>query len=167
MARRVFYSFHYQPDCHRAAIVRNMGVVEGNRPATDNDWEAVKRGGNQAIQHWIDTQLNGKSCTAILIGENTAGRKWINYEIEASWNNCKGLFGVYIHTLKDLGGNQVPKGKNPFEEFVMGCDKNKRLSSLVKAYDPPYSASSDSYAYIKDNFTRWIEDAISIRENWG
>ena len=32
MARRTFYSFHYKPDNWRAAQVRNMGVIEGNRP---------------------------------------------------------------------------------------------------------------------------------------
>ena len=41
MAHRVFYSFHYKPDNWRAAMVRNIGSIEGNRPATDNGWEAV------------------------------------------------------------------------------------------------------------------------------
>ena len=48
MARRAFYSFHYKQDNWRAAKVRNMGVVEGNKPATDNDWEAIKQGGGSA-----------------------------------------------------------------------------------------------------------------------
>ena len=53
MARRAFYSFHYAPDAWRASTVRNIGAIEGNRPATDNDWEAVKRGGDDAIKRWI------------------------------------------------------------------------------------------------------------------
>jgi len=36
--RQVFYSFHYEADAWRAAQVRNMGVVEGNQPASDNEW---------------------------------------------------------------------------------------------------------------------------------
>ena len=48
MARKVFYSFHYQADGWRASKVRNIGVVEGNAPATDNKWEEVKRGGDVA-----------------------------------------------------------------------------------------------------------------------
>ena len=44
MARKVFYSFHSVPDCTRAARVRDMGVVEGNPPATDNDWEKITKG---------------------------------------------------------------------------------------------------------------------------
>lgn len=50
MARRAFYSFHYQPDNFRAAQVRNMGVIEGNITVTDNDWEAVKKGGDASVQ---------------------------------------------------------------------------------------------------------------------
>lgn len=34
MTRRDFYSFHYKPDCYRAAQIRNMSVVAGNKPAS-------------------------------------------------------------------------------------------------------------------------------------
>jgi len=165
MARRVFYSFHYQPDCSRASQVRNIGVVEGNKPASDNDWETVKKGGDKAIQKWIDDQLNGRSCSIVLIGKETAGRKWINYEIEKSWNEGKGVVGVFIHNLKDFSGNQTTKGKNPFETFTMEKDKRK-LSDIVKAYDPPYWDSKQVYSHINDNLSSWIEEAVLIRNNY-
>lgn len=165
MARHVFYSFHYKPDCSRAAQVRNMGVVDGNKPASDNDWETITGKGDKAIENWIDDQLNGKSCAVVLIGKGTAGRKWINYEIKNSWNSKKGLFGIHIHNLKNLDGNQSSKGSNPFDEFTMG-NTSKKLSSIVKTYDPPYSESKDAYAYIKRNIEDWIETAISIRDNY-
>jgi len=75
MARRAFYSFHYIPDNWRASQVRNMGVVDGNKPATDNDWESITKKGDAAIQKWIDDQLSGKSVAVVLIGSRTAGRK--------------------------------------------------------------------------------------------
>lgn len=43
MTRKCFYSFHYEPDNWRASQIREMGTLEGNRPATDNDWEEVKK----------------------------------------------------------------------------------------------------------------------------
>jgi hypothetical protein len=55
----------------------------------------------------------------VLIGENTADRIWIKYEIGAAWNTTKGLVGVYIHGLKDFEGNQSLKGRNPFADFTM------------------------------------------------
>ena len=75
MARKVFYSFHYVPDNWRAAQIRQAGVLEGNQPVSDNDWEEVTDGGNAAIQKWIDSQFIGKSCAVVLIGSNTAGEK--------------------------------------------------------------------------------------------
>lgn len=166
MARKVFFSFHYKPDNWRAAQVRNIGVIEGNAPVSDNDWETIKKGGNKAIQNWIDEQLKGKSCTIVLIGTNTAGRKWIEYEIRKSWNDDKkGLSGIYIHNLKDKDGNQSAKGKNPFDSVTLE-GTGKKLSSIVKCYDPPYSTSTDVYDYIKKNIENWIEEAISIRNKY-
>ncbi|HBS44085.1 MAG TPA: hypothetical protein DEA91_05740, partial [Paenibacillus sp.] len=96
MARKAFYSFHYKPDNWRASQVRNIGAIEGNSSISDNDWEEVEKGGDKAIQDWIDKQLKGRSCTIVLIGEKTAGRKWIKYEIKKSWNQSKGVLGIYI-----------------------------------------------------------------------
>lgn len=162
MARRVFYSFHYKPDNWRASQVRNMGVIEGNRPVTDNEWEQITRGGDEAIEKWINGQLDGKSCAVGLIGANTAGRKWIKYEIKKAWNDNKGILGIFIHNLKDKDGNQSGKGRNPFEDFTIN---GKNLSSIVEAYDPPYSTSTYVYDHIKENLTKWVEEAITIREN--
>lgn len=165
MARKAFYSFHFVPDCWRASQVRNIGVVEGNSPVSDNDWEEVKKKGDKAIQDWIDGQLKGRSVTVVLIGENTAGRKWIEYEIKKSWNDGKGVVGIYIHNLKDSNSTQSKKGSNPFAAFTVGNDK-KKLSDIVKAYDPPYSSSTNVYDHIKDNLEKWVEEAIEIRNKY-
>lgn len=161
--RRTFFSFHYRPDNWRAGQVRNMGVVEGNPPASDNDWESVTKGGDAAIRNWIDDQISGKSCAIVLIGRQTADRKWIDYEIEKAWNDGKGLLGIYIHGLQDRDGNQSTKGSNPFYSFTTA--NSKRLSTIVKAYDPPYKRSRNVYAYISGNLSDWIEEAISIRKS--
>jgi hypothetical protein len=160
MARRVFYSFHYLPDAWRASQVRNMGVVEGNSPATDNDWETVKGGGDAAIQRWIDGQLSGRTCTVVLVGSATAGRKWINYEISKSWAERKGVLGIYIHNLKDASGRQCSKGANPFAVSAVG------LSQIVSCYDPPGMDSVQVYNHIKANLSTWIESAVALRARY-
>ena len=161
MARKAFYSFHYMPDNWRASQVRNMGVIEGNAPVSDNDWETVTKGGDDAIKKWIADQLNGKSCSIVLIGSSTARRKWITYEIEKTWNDKKGVLGIYVHNLKDKDQKQAVKGGNPFDYVNVG---QRKLSSIAKAYDPPYVTSTDVYKYIKDNLSDWVETAISIRD---
>lgn len=164
MTRKAFYSFHYKPDNWRASQVRNMGIVEGNNPVSDNDWETVTKGGDAAIEKWIADQLDGRSCTIVLVGENTAGRKWITYEIKESWNEKKGVVGVRIHRLKNKDGDQSLAGGNPFGYVTLKKD-NKPLSSIVKLYDPPYSGSTDVYDYIKKNISAWVEEAIEIRNS--
>ena len=76
--RQIFYSFHYKPDSWRAAKVRNIGVIEGNNPVSDNDWETITKGGNDAIKRWIDNQMKYRSCTVVLVGSNTANRKKVD-----------------------------------------------------------------------------------------
>jgi hypothetical protein len=70
-----------------------MGVIDGNRPCSDNDQETITKGGDKKIKKWIAEQLDGKACVVVLIGTNTVGRKWINHEIVTGWNDGKGVVG--------------------------------------------------------------------------
>jgi len=162
MQRRVFYSFHYKPDAPRAAQVRNMGVVEGNRPATDNAWETVKRGGAAAIKRWIADQMRGKSCTVVLVGQETAGRKWIKHEIIESWKKGMGVVWIHVHGLKDLNRQISAKGRNPFLDIPYG-DRGQTLFSIVKCYDPAGNNSARRYGWIREHLANIIEEAITIR----
>ena len=146
--RQVFYSFHYKLDYWRTMQIRQMGVVEGNKPVLSNAWETVRRQGEYAIQKWIDEQLKYRSCTIVLIGEETAKRKWVKYEIKKSWNAGKGIFGIHIHKLKDKHQQQSIKGDNPFGNLPIQC------------YDPPYMKSEGVYNHIKNNIESWVEKAI-------
>lgn len=160
MARNAFFSFHFDGDSHRASQVRNMGVVEGNSPVSDNDWEAVKKGGDKAIETWIDGQLSGRSCAIVLVGAGTAGRKWINYEILKAWNSGKGLLGIRIHGLKNLKGETSVMGANPFDGFNI---KGTPMNSIVKLHSPTGADSKAVYDSIKSNIDSWVEEAIKIR----
>lgn len=164
MAKRCFYSFHYVPDCHRASQVRQMGVIEGNRPVSDNDWESITSGGDSAIKKWIAEQMVGKSCVVVLVGANTARRKWINYEIVYGWNQGKGVVGIRIHGLKNLAGETASYGDNPFDYIDYG-DSGQKLSSVVKCYNPGGSSSKEKYSWIKENLVAAVDEAVRIRTN--
>lgn len=159
MAKKpVFYSFHYGNDVFRVQQIRNIGVLEGNTPANPNDWETIKRQGETAIKNWIDANMKYKQCVIVLIGSETADRKWVKYEIEKAWNEGKPIFGIYIHNLSCPKTGKSRKGKNPFELFSVG---DKRLSSLVACYEPnPYDAYND----IANNIASWIDTAVAQRK---
>ena len=163
MKRRVFYSFHYDSDNWRAAMVRNIGSIEGNSPASDNDWETVKKGGDAAIKRWIANQLNLRSCTVVLVGSNTANRKWINHEIIKSWDDGMGVVGIYVHGIKNSQGKKSTKGINPFDFITHGAT-GKNLSSIVKCYNPTGSNSQDRYGWIARHLVNAVEEAIRIRK---
>ena len=161
MARKVFFSFHHKLDSWRTSQVRNIGKVEGNSPASDNDWEDVKKGGDDAIKKWIDEQMRGRSCVVVLVGSKTAGRKWIKYEIKKAWDSGKGLVGIYVNKLKDASGETSSKGSNPFSDFKVD---GKPLNTLVGCYTPAGTSSTAAYEDIADKIEDWIEEAIKSRQ---
>lgn len=163
MKRQVFYSFHFKNDAWRAGQVRNIGVIEGNKPVSENEWEEVKKKGRANIAKWINDQLKYKSCTIVLIGSETADREWVKYEIKRSWETGKAMFGIYVNKLKDANGKMDIKGKNPFESVSIN---NVKLSNYVRTYDLPYSDSKMNYNYIVNNIEKWVEQAINDRKKY-
>ena len=165
MKRRVFYSFHYVLDSWRASQVRNIGAVEGNEPASDNDWETVKKGGDAAIKRWIADQMRNRTCTVVLVGSATANRKWINHEIIKSWSDNMGVVGIRIHGLKNAEGRTSSSGANPFDYIRFGNGGDK-LSSAVKCYNPDGSNSQAQYDWISKYLSAAVEEAIDIRRKY-
>ena len=164
MARNVFYSFHYAKDAWRASQVRNMGVVDGNSPIRDNDWEEVKKGGDKAVQKWIDEQLTGRSCAVVLVGAETANRPWVIHEISRAWSLGKGVVGIRIHNLLNEAKYKSSAGANPFDRVTFN-NTGRALSSIVTLYNPPFTESTDVYADIKKRIEGLVEAAIKIRAN--
>ena len=162
--RQVFYSFHYKPDSWRASQVRNIGVIEGNKPAPDNEWEKIASTGDEEIKKWVKEQMKYRSCTIVLVGNKTANRKWINYEIVQSWNAGMGIVGIHIHGLKNNDGDISEKGENPFDYITHG-NTGKKLSTIVKCYNPGGINSKEVYDWISKYISDAVEEAINIRNS--
>ena len=152
MARQTFFSFRYKKDNWRASIVRNSWVTQDRKASgffDSADWEEVKKKNDSAIEKWIDSQLNGTTVTVVLIGDDTAGKKWIGYEITSSHKKGNGLLGIYIHNVKDSKDKTTTKGKNPFDNWTF------KKQDKVVTY-PVYNwVSDDGYK----NLGSWIEKA--------
>lgn len=157
MARRVFFSFHYERDVWRANIVRHSWVTKPDREEAGfidaAEFEKLKKQGDEAVKRWINKQLEGTSVTVVLIGTETAKREWVIYEIKKSYEKGNGMLGVYINNIKDKDGRIDYKGKNPFDNFYVKKDGSKvYLSELYKTYDWVYD---DGY----NNLGDWVEKA--------
>jgi hypothetical protein len=138
----VFFSFHYERDVTRAAVVRNSWVTHDRQEGVFFDagiWEEAKKKGDAAIKKMIDDALTGTSVTTVLIGSDTANRRWVKYEIDQSIARGRGLLGVRIHGIKDFNGRTEFPGANP-------------LPARYGVYD---WVLNDGY----NNFAKWVEEA--------
>ena len=161
MTRRVFYSFYYQEDATRVQNIKNIGVVEGQRIVNSNEWETVKRKGDAAIKNWIDEAMKYTSCTIVLVGAQTADRKWVQYEIKHSFDEKRPIFGIYIDQLKDFYGQTTTRGENPFARWTIGEGKKQiSLDRIIPVYDPKVTGKT-AYNVIREKLERWVEDAIN------
>jgi hypothetical protein len=156
MARKVFFSFHYDRDVRRVVQVRNSWVVRPDgvaQPFYDKAEfeEAKKRAGG--IEKWIEEQMQGASVTVVLFGAETYDREWVRHEIKRSYELGKGLLAIDIHRVKDPQLGTDTQGKNPLSYFTMKqSGRDVPLSSLYKSYD---WVRDNGYA----NMPSWIEAA--------
>lgn len=157
MARRVFFSFHYERDIWRANQVRNSWVLKPDRETAGfwdaAAWEKVKREGDDAIRRWINRQLDGTSVTVVLIGTETSNREWVKYEVQRSRERGNGILGICIHKIKDQSGNADKAGDNYFGE--LGRDVRGEPVYFFQLY-PTYDwVDNSGYS----NLGTWVEAA--------
>jgi hypothetical protein len=141
----------------RVNQVRNSWVAREDREAAGfidaAEWEEVKQDGEEAIKEWIGDQMHGTSVTAVLIGNETADRDWVRYEIKKSIERGNGIVGIKVHSLKDKEGSTDFGGSNPLKKFVVEQDGDvKTLSSIF----PTYHWNRDNG---RENIGEWVEEA--------
>jgi hypothetical protein len=116
MAHRTFFSFHYERDVQRAAVVRNSSKL---KPSITPEWieasiwGSAKATGDAALQRLIDAALVGTTVTAVLIGAQTGSRRWVKYEIDKSIGRGNGLIGIPHPQHQGLGREQRVEGDEP------------------------------------------------------
>lgn len=164
MARRVFFSFHFDADIWRANQVRNCNVVCGPEVAgfyDHSEYEEAKRKGTDAIRRMILRHLERTSVTVVLIGSQTALRPWVRFEIEESIKRKNGLLGVHIHHLQDRLGMTSYRGLVPSVPLGMtfptyDWDKNlARFSREIEAAGRRADAMRAATATPRNPFSAW------------
>ena len=159
MARKAFFSFHYERDAWRAANVRNSGILSKDDEygfIDAVDWEKIEREGDAAIKRWIRDQLKNTTVTVVLIGTETASREWVRYEICESWKRGNAIVGVRIHGIKDQESKTDSFGVNPLD--VVKFEDGTTLSTVCKTYD--WVADRG-----REHLGEWLEEAVQARQN--
>jgi hypothetical protein len=146
--RNVYFAFHYQRDIFRVNQVRNSGLLFGARSvgfADQSLWERARTRGDEALERLILDGLVGTTATVVLIGRQTASRRWVEFEIEESYERGNALLGVEIHHLRDHFGNTDSSGPTP--------------DLLIEIDAPIYRWRGDPH-----DLGDWVEEAIEEQQ---
>lgn len=120
MAKRVFFSFHYQDVIDfRANTVRNHWLTKADREAAGyfdaSVWEESKKKGDLALKQLINGALNNTANTCVLVGSETYLRPWVRYEILKSFKRGNHLLAVHINCIKGKDQKVKSLGPDPLE----------------------------------------------------
>ena len=183
MARRVFFSFHYQDvSDFRANVVRNNWVTKDREAAGFFDasiWEAAKKTSDIALKRLINSEVQNTTVTVVLIGSDTYSRRWVRYEIIKSMAKGNKILGVHINGIADKYQRAKSLGPNPFNYLgYQNSDDGKRLYPYEYKngrwvrygdYDPytlgPAVSQSERGKFYKLSSTRPVYDWVGADGN--
>jgi MTH538 TIR-like domain (DUF1863) len=132
MARRTFFSFHYEPDVSRAWVARNSWVTKvalGEREDAgffdSSVFEAKERESPEVLKRFLREGLRNTTVTCVLVGARTTLRRWVRYEIIQSFIRGNGLLAVRVHSIRNLDNKTAERGGNPFDALAFRIDDDR------------------------------------------
>jgi hypothetical protein len=135
MAKRVFFSFHYQDVADfRANVVRQHWLTKPDREAAGffdaSIWETAKKTGNTTVKRLINASVDGTSVTCVLVGSQTYLRPWVRYEILKSFRKGNSMLAVHINSIR--GRDQLTKalGPNPLRYVGVTFSESGETATL-------------------------------------
>lgn len=105
---KIFVSFHHGGDqayyeAFSKAFHDSYNVIYDNSLERKIDSEDVEYVTRRIRENYI----NGSSCTIVLVGKETSGRKYVDWEIKATLDAQHGLIGVHLPTAARSAQNKI------------------------------------------------------------
>lgn len=171
MARFVFFSFDYADVGNfRVNVVRNSWLLK-NKQETFVDgsiWETAKGKGDAFLKKLIEEGLNRTSVTAVLIGQGTANRRWVNYEIVKSFERGNGILGVHINRIKGKDGYIVSRGANPLDRLGLKVSEEGKKVNFYELKNGKWLEYADlPQINNKKSNTLYFEDSFWFGNDYG
>jgi hypothetical protein len=119
--RKVFTSYHHGGDqawydAFARAFSTNYDVL------TDNSLNRVV--GSEDVEYVMrrirENYITGSSCTVVLVGRDTWGRKYVDWEIDATLQKEHGLIGIQLPTLPINPNNTVTVPDRLYDNIQSG-----------------------------------------------
>jgi len=148
MAKRVFFSFHYQDVADfRANVVRQHWVTKPDREAAGffdaSIWETAKKTGSVAVKRLIHSGLDGTSVTCVLVGSQTYARHWVRYEILKSFRKGNSILVVHINSIKGRDQTTKSNGPNPLSYVGVTFSDSGDTGTLWEAVNGEWKEYSE------------------------
>lgn len=121
MPRFSFFSFCYEDVKNfKVNVVRKSWLLKNTEDTfiDGSIWEKEKSKGVSVIKNLIEEGLKKTSVTTVLIGEETADRRWVKYEIVKSFERGNGILGIHINRVRGKDQSISARGLNPLERLA-------------------------------------------------
>ena len=130
MPRYTFFSFCYEDVKNfKVNVVRNSWLINHSSDTfiDGSIWEKEKSKGSTVIKNLIENGLKNTSVTTVLIGDETAQRRWVKYEIVKSFEKGNGILGIHINRIRGKNQSISARGLNPLDRlaFQISADGKK------------------------------------------
>ena len=157
MADSIFLSFDFERDFHRAEQIKKVWNSQPNRTLHGlwdlSGFPILEEQREVQFKKYIDDVLKRSQVTVVLIGQETSQRSYVQYAVKESHRLDKGMFGIYVHKIKDGQGNTSKIGNAQFGEI--GKSKDNQSIFFWKTY-PLYRWVTDGG---KNNLKKWVDTA--------
>lgn len=86
----------------------------------------------QALKDLVQQSLIGTSVTIVLVGSETAERRWVKYEIVKSFVEGKGIFALHINRIRSKNEGITARGLNPLERIGLEISSDYKKISFYE-----------------------------------
>ena len=163
MGRKVFISYSHRLDQQAADDFANIFTDQRDVFIDKSVREDLGDLDAEYLKSLLRPQIADASVTIVLIGEETGGRAWVDWEIYNSLrksfgNERNGLLGIYIPHKRDW----VPKRlEDNVPTMGLIIDWPRDYRTLANAIEEAYSRRFNS-PYLKDR----VRQRNSTRSSW-
>lgn len=156
MAKRVFFSFHYQDVIDfRANVVRQHWVAKADREESGyfdaSIWEEARKTNDLGLTRLINDALENTTATCVLVGSETYGRPWVRYEILKSVYRGNHIFAVHINQIKGKDQRIKTNGSNPFDYLALKYSADGKKVEVFEAANGQWIAYAKLPSYALKN----------------
>lgn len=146
MPRYSFFSFCYEDVKNfKVNVVRNSWLLNHSADSfiDSSIWEKEKSKGPTVIKNLIETGLKKTSVTTVLIGDETADRRWVKYEIVKSFEKGNGILGIHINRIRGKEQAITARGLNPLDRLAFQISEDGKKIRFYELVNRKWFAFAD------------------------